>query len=233
MRAARLGVGWAGGPARRALAARAAAWAGAGLLAAGVVLSARRTLDWRSADTLAANVVAQYPLQARARQEAQEADLRAHRWQAALDRQAAIRQALDGQAAFNQAQDRRRYDPALATLTRVSSEGNCVEALARLGRLREARARLAWLRGRMEANGLEEKMYWALFYYASGQLHDAASEKADALADLRDSEEMIPGFEFPERERRRIEAEGKTEGGRRKAEADGEGGNSSEVPGRR
>ena len=199
-----------------------AAWAGVGVLAACIGLSARRTLDWRSADTLAANVVAQYPLQARARQEGQEADLRAHRWQAALDRQAAIRQALDGQAAFNQAQSRRRYDPALATLTRVSSEGNDAEALARLGRWREARAHLAWLRGRMEANDLQEKMYWALFYYASGRVHDAAGERADALADLRDSAEMIPDFDFPERERRRIEAE-KAEGGGRKAEADGEG----------
>ena len=220
-----LAWGWDGLASR--LAARgnrwqpAAAWAGAGLLVACVVLSARRTLDWRSSDALAANVVAQYPLQARARQEVQEADLRAHHWQAALDRQAAIRQALDGQAAFNQAQSHRRYDPALVTLTRVASEGNDVEALARLGRLSEARAHLAWLRGRMEANGLQEKMYWALFYYASGRVHDAAGERADALADLRDSEEMIPDFQFPERERRRIE--GKAEGGRRKAQAGGEG----------
>ena len=184
----------------------AVAWAGAGLIAAGIALSARRTLDWRSADTLAANVVAQYPLQARARQEVQEADLRAHRWQAALDRQPAIRQALDGAAAFNRAQDRRRYDSGLAVLTRVASEGNDAQALARLGRLREARAQLAWLRGRMEANGLTDRMYWAMFYYASGLVHDAAGEKADALADLRDSNEMIPGFEFPERACRRIEA---------------------------
>ena len=41
----------------------------AGIVATGVIVSARRTLDWRNLDKLVANVTAQYPANARARQE--------------------------------------------------------------------------------------------------------------------------------------------------------------------
>ena len=92
------------------------------LVTAGAGLSILRARDWRSPDTLAANIVAQYPLQARARQELQEADIRAERWPAVVSEQAGIRRALDGVDAFNRSQPLRWYDPSLAALTRVDSE---------------------------------------------------------------------------------------------------------------
>ena len=178
-----------------------------GMLVGGwIVLSAARTLDWRNSETLRANIIAQYPLQARARQEAQEADIRAGRWQAVLDRQPEIRMAMDAALAYNRAQNRRWYDVDLLTLTRVASEGNDAMALAHLGRMREARAHCAWLMNAMEANHVTERMYWGNFYYARGMVYDMARQPNEAVLDLRQGYEMS-GMEFIKRQWRRVAGE--------------------------
>ena len=90
-------------------------------------------LDWHSLDALVANVAAQYPGNARAQQELQEADLRAGRWEAAVARQENIRRAFDRAQADSAADPVRRYDPDHLTMTRIISEGNVALAQARRG----------------------------------------------------------------------------------------------------
>ena len=172
-----------------------------------IVLSALRTLDWRSAETLSANILAQYPLQARARQEVQEADILRGRWQAVVDRQKDIRAALDGAQAFNRAQPRRWYDQTLGTLTRITSEGNYALGLAHPGRPREARAHCAWLLDAMQANGVTTPAFWACFYYVRGRVYDATGQHDEAMLDLSQAGETSPALGFIERERRWVEAE--------------------------
>ena len=133
----------------------------ASLLVACTVLSMLRTRDWRSPETLAANVIAQYPLQARARQEVQEADIRAGHWQSVLARREGIIRALDAMAAFSQSQPVRRYDYSLAVLTRVSTEGNYAQGLVHTGHGGAAFAHLSQLMEDLRENGLTEAIYWS------------------------------------------------------------------------
>ncbi len=178
-----------------------------GIAAACLLASARRTLDWRSSDTLAADIVAQYPCNARARQEVQEADIRAGKWAAVVARQPGINQAFDDAVAFNAAQPLRRYDPDELTLTRISSEGNTALGLARQGQRVQAFAHLTWLHTVMDNNHLTTPFFWSLFYYSSALVHDAVGERQDALDDLRVSVDLSVGtVPYPARQLRRYQA---------------------------
>ena len=169
-------------------------------------LSILRTRDWRTPETLAANITAQYPLQARARQEVQEADLRAGRWSSVVAAQDDIRHALDGQEAFNKSQTVRRYDYILEALTRVSSEGNYAQGLARTQDEWAAYDHLDRLSRAVQGNGLTETVYPAMIFYARGMIHAAFGPEEAAVADLRRSQEFMPVFDLQKRELRRIEA---------------------------
>ena len=161
-----------------------------GVVAACVVVSARRSLDWHSLDALVANVVAQYPNSARARQELQEADVRAGRWTAAIARQDGIKQAFDDTVAYNAGHSTRRYDLDYFMMTRVISEGNVALGLARTGRRAEAFAQLTWIHTVMDNNHLAHPFFWSAYYYASALVHDTAGQHQDALDDLRTSTEL-------------------------------------------
>ena len=176
-----------------------------GIVAAGVVVSARRTLDWRSSEALVANIVAQYPYNARAWQELQEADVRAGRWQAVIARQDDVRRAFDGAVAFDAAHAARKYDLDELTLVRIVSEGNTARALARLGRRAEAFARLTWIHTVMDQS-VRDPFLWSMYYYTSATVHDAVGERQDALDDLRVSAELYPVQPYTTRQLRRYQA---------------------------
>ena len=165
----------------------------AGIVAACLLASARRTLDWRSLDALVANVVAQYPANGRARQELQEADLRAGRWESALARQPGIRQACDDALAFNTAHSLRKYEPAYLTMARILSEGNTALALARTGKRSRAFAHLTWIHTVMDESHFAHPFFWGAYYYASAMVHDTVGERQDAIDDLRLSAEFYGG----------------------------------------
>ena len=159
-------------------------------------LSDRGARDWRTPETLSANIAAQNPFNGRARQEAQEADLRAKRWDAALSRQEGIRQALAGAEKYNAEHPARKYDSAILQLIHVSSEGNYAEALAELGRRREATAHIDWLEGAMRTNHIEEVQFWAMFHYSRGRVYQAAGRIPEAIRDLRRAD-VETGSLFP------------------------------------
>lgn len=175
-------------------------------VAACVIVSALRALDWRSLDALVANVAAQYPGNARAQQELQEADVRAGRWEAVVARQDAVRRAFDDATAYNAAHALRRYDADHLTMTRIVSEGNVALALARTGRRAEAFARLTWMHTVMDDAHLASPFFWSAYYYASALVHDAAGQRPDALDDLRASVEISGGgLTYQARQLRRYE----------------------------
>ena len=177
------------------------------IIAACLLASARRTLDWRSLDALVADIMAQYPCNARARQELQEADIRAGHWDSVVERQAGIRQAFDDAVAFNAAHPLRRYDTDELTLIRIISEGNAAYGLARLGRRAEAFARLTWIHTVMDNSHLTLPFYWSLYYYSSALVHDAAGERQDALDDLRVSADLgVGAVPYTARQLRRYQA---------------------------
>ena len=177
------------------------------IVAACAATSMRRALDWRSLDALVANVVAQYPCNARARQELQEADIRAGRWGSVVARLDGIRRAFDDAMAFNAARSTRRYDTDELTMTRIISEGNAALGAAREGHRADAFARLTYLHTVMDNNHLTLPLYWASYYYASALVHDTVGEHADALDDLRVSTDLAVGaVPYVKRQLRRYES---------------------------
>lgn len=178
-----------------------------GIVAACVLTSARRTLDWRNLDALVANIVAQYPCNARARQELQEADIRAGRWESVVARQDGIRRAFDDAVASNSASPLRKYDLDELTMTRIGSEGNTAVGLARPGRRAEAFSRLSWIHTVMDNGHLTTPLFWSTYYYCSALVHDSVGERQDALDDLRVSVDLnVAGVPYVTRQLRRYEA---------------------------
>ena len=184
----------------------AAAWSVVLLLvAAGIVLSARRAQTWEDPDTLVADIVAQYPLQARAYQVRQDTDVRAGRWTEVLLDQPPIREALRGEAEFNARSTTRGYDPSAALIVRVVSGGNYALALANLGQKQEAISHLAALRDENRPGDPAAQDFTARLLYAAGRVNEVRHRNDEAIDYLRESV-RLGGGSAAERELRKAEA---------------------------
>ena len=144
------------------------------------VLSARRAQVWGSREALVQNVVAQYPYQARAYQEIQDADVRAGYWTETLKDQAPIRAALAGAVAFNARSPARKLEPNALLLTHVQSEGNYALGLAELGFKKEAVGQIVWLQKSLQAGHGTTRELSANLWYAAGRVDEALGSDQEA-----------------------------------------------------
>ncbi len=173
------------------------------LVAVGIGLSARRALVWRDTRTLVADIMAQYPFQARARQEIQEADVRAKYWSETLKDEVPVRSALESALAFNTRSPDRKYSPGPLLITHISSEGNYALALASLGRRREAFDHLAWIKKSVPTYGEVALACQAEYLFVLGLTSEAAQQE-DAAVEALTRSERLTGHPGARRELRRI-----------------------------
>ena len=168
------------------------------LVLAGATLSALRAQTWHSPETLAADVLAQYPLQNRVRKEVQDADVRAGYWTETLKRQPAMRLAAAQVRDFNGRSATRGYDLPTMINTHIATEGNCALALAKLGQARSAFEHLDWILNSLPPGATKDPVYKAALYYARGRVEAATHHKEMAVRYFFESRKLV---DRPETER--------------------------------
>ena len=176
------------------------------LVITGIVLSEQRAQVWGRRETLVKDVLAQYPLQGRAYQEVQDADVRAGHWTETLKDQLPIRAALNGAVAFNLHSKGRKYAPDELLLVHVQSEGNYALALTNLGHQKEAIAQMIWLQKSLQEGRQATRELNAALFYAGGRVNEALGSREEAISNFRQSVQSGEGMPA-ERELRKLEAE--------------------------
>ena len=169
------------------------------------VLSEQRAQVWGSREALVANVVAQYPCQARAYQDTQNADVRAEYWSETMKDQAPIRLAINQAGEFNVQSAVRKYDPQELLIVQVQSEGCFALALAKLGFKKQAVAHLQWLQNSLHSGSLSARQFGANFLYAAGQVNEANGQREEAINNFHQSIQLGEGM-TAERALRKMEA---------------------------
>ena len=139
------------------------------VLLVGTCLSARRAWLWHDLDRLTADILRQYPAQARAAWELQDRDLAAGEWQKVIDRQRQVwPQILNQFMAENRRLAPRRELPSgHFALADVACAGHCAAALAHVAGpaagLREINRLEGYMR-RLNLDPVAHQLHWGYFY---------------------------------------------------------------------
>ncbi len=155
-------------------------------------LSAKRSFLWHDLNDLMADVLRQYPTQARAVWELDDHDATAGKWQAILDRQ---RQVWPDVARRFLAENKRlaparELPSGLFALAEVACAGHAAVALAHLQGPAVALRELARQEFYMHQLGLDpvaHRIHWDYFHYAKALVLEIAGKDQAALDLMRDS----------------------------------------------
>ena len=153
-------------------------------------LSAKRSFLWHDLDRLMADVLEQYPTQARAVWILQQRDLEEGRWQAVIDRHRTVFQ--DVRRRFLEENRNLKPDRELPTghlaLAEVGCGGIYAQALARQrgpqAGLNEIN-RLEDYMKRLQLDPLAHSLHWSYFYHAKGLVLETAGDYKTAAEFLR------------------------------------------------
>jgi protein O-mannosyl-transferase len=160
------------------------------LLAPLILLSARRAWLWHDLKALTADVLQQYPAQARAIWELHDRDLAAGNWQAIIDRQ----RTQWPQVAANFHRENRRLTPARElpsghfALAEVACAGRYARALAAIEGGPAGLHEIARLENYMRRLGLDPQahaLHWSYFHYDQARVYEQAGQLEIAVEILR------------------------------------------------
>ncbi len=132
-------------------------------------LSARRSFQWHDLDRLTADILRQYPAQARAVWELQDRDLAAGQWQKVIDRQREVWPPVFSKflAENRRLAPRRELPTGQLALADVSCAGHTAVALAHVAGpaagLREINRLELYMR-RLKLDPVEHRLHWQYFY---------------------------------------------------------------------
>lgn len=155
-----------------------------------IVLSARRSFVWHDLDTLCADVLRQYPAQARAVWELHDRDIAAGNWQKVIDRQRDVwpvvfRRFLEENQRLAPARELPSGHFALAD---VACAGNHAIAIAHLNGPAAGVMEIRRLEMRMRQLGIDpvsNAVIWGYYHYARATVMEMAGDHAQALESMR------------------------------------------------
>jgi len=148
-----------------------------------IVMSARRSFLWHDPDLLMADVLRQYPAQARALWELQDRDIDSGRWQAVIDRQN-----KEWPPVFNRflkenksLSPKRELPSGHFSLADTACKGQYALAIAHVHGASAGLAQIRNLESFMRANGWKQNIHWGFFYTAKIRVLELAGNYQAAL----------------------------------------------------
>ncbi|MEZ5299753.1 MAG: hypothetical protein R3F11_03660 [Verrucomicrobiales bacterium] len=155
-------------------------------------VSANRSWDWRTEESLAADIIAQCPQNVRAFALLQENDADAGRDDAVINRHRDAHAALASAMKFNARNPLgRRYDEGILALGFVWINGYNAQAMTSIQGAGPALAAMAGVEQTLQRNKIEDKGIWSEFHYHRAMVLERAGEFESALQEIDACLELI------------------------------------------